>query len=295
MNRRRKIDSREIGLEIGLILGKHLADTEHLHYGYWTDGLEVRFANLPRAQEAYCHFLISHIPQDAKTILDVGCGSGRLALMLSDRGCQVDCVSPSPLLAARARDLLGERSHIFECSFEALETERRYDVVLFSESFQYVRLEKALENSLGFLNDRGHLLVCDFFKRDTEGQSLIGGGHKLARFRDLVAQHPFEAVEDIDITQQTAPTLDVVNDLLVNAGVPIWSLCVRYLDGNYPLLYRSLCKFAQWKYKKKIDRFNRKYLSGARNAQTFARLKSYRLLLYRKAGSGTAGQSAERG
>ncbi len=42
----------------------------HLHYGYWTDGLKVDIANVHIAQENYANFLISHIPKSAKKILD---------------------------------------------------------------------------------------------------------------------------------------------------------------------------------------------------------------------------------
>ena len=158
MNNRKKVDSKEIGLEIGLILSKHFFKTEHLHYGYWTNDLNVEPHNLPIAQDNHSNFIISHIPVEAKTILDVGCGVGRFALKLTNAGYHVDCVSPSPVLTEHAHNLLKNKSYIFECSYEKLQTEDRYDVIVFSESFQYVNLEKALQNSLNFLNDDGYLL-----------------------------------------------------------------------------------------------------------------------------------------
>ena len=80
MNKRRKVDTKEIGLEIGLIIGKHFFHTEYLHYGYWTNDLDINLLNLPQAQENHSNFIISHIPEGTKTILDVGCGVGRFAL-----------------------------------------------------------------------------------------------------------------------------------------------------------------------------------------------------------------------
>ena len=281
MNRPKKVTSKEIGLEIGLLLSRYFLKAEDLHYGYWTSDLDVDFLNLPQAQENHSSFLISHIPDGTKTILDVGCGTGRLALKLVNRGYQVDCVSPSTLLTEYARNLLGNRSHIFECRYEELETENRYDVVLFSESFQYTTLETALQNSLKFLNDGGYLLICDFFKTDAKGKSPLGGGHKLTRFYDLISQYPFEPTKDIDITKRTAPNLEIVNDCLTNVGLPIWNLVVTWLEANYPFL----SKFLKWKYRKKIGNINRKYFSGARNAENFTVFKTYRLLVYRKAGS----------
>jgi len=278
MKKRKKVDSREKGLEIGLILGKHFLKTEHLHYGYWTSNLPVDILNLPEAQENHSNFIISHIPEGTKTILDVGCGVGRLAEKLINMGYRVDCVSPSPVLSEHARALLGNKCHIFERCYEKVQTENRYDVILFSESFHYVNLEKSLQNSLKFLNEGGCLLICDFFRTDAEGKSALGGGHKLAIFYDLISQYPFKLIKDIDITKETAPNLKIVNDLLTNVGLPVWNSVIHFLTSNYPFFSRTL----QWKYKKIIKKINRKYFSGERNAENFLIHKSYRLLLYKK-------------
>ncbi len=278
MKNKKKLDSKEIGLDIGLMLGKYFFRTEHLHYGYWTNDLKLDIHNLPEAQENYSDFVISHIPEGAKTLLDVGSGVGNFALKLINMGYNVDCVSPSPLLTKHARDILGDKSHIFESNYENLNTDNRYDVILFCESFQYINLVTALENSLKFLNNNGYLLICDFFKTDAKGKSVMGGGHRLTKFYDLISRYPFELVKDIDITKETALNLKLVNDFLTNVGLPIVNLCSNFLSTNYPLL----TKLIQWKYRKKIKKIKRKYFSGERNAENFQIYKSYRLFLYRK-------------
>ncbi len=278
MSKRRKVDSREIGLEIGLILTRQFLKTDHLHYGLWPDSMKIDLFNLPRAQENYSDFLISHIPDGAETVLDVGCGVGRFARTLTDRGYAVDCVSPSPRFASHARELLDGKSRVYECRFEMIQTDRRYDIILFSESFQYVHLGKALQNSHGLLSSGGHLLICDFFKTDAEGESALGGGHRLSRFHKIISGHPFRQVEDIDITDQTAPNLALVDDLLKNVGLPTWDLALYFFNHRYPLFSKLL----QWRYRKKIETIHRKYFRGARNAETFAAFKTYRLLLYKK-------------
>ena len=278
MKKRTLPDTREIGLEIGLIFANHFLKTEHLHYGYWPDDLPVELFNLPQAQEKYSDFICSHIPEGTRTLLDVGCGVGRNACKLINRGYQVDCVSPSPVLTEHARTLLGDKSHIFECRYEHLHTENRYDVVLFCESFQYIPLEKALQNSLEFLHDGGYLLISDFFKTDVKGESALGGGHKLSKFYDIISKYSFYPVEDIDMTHETAPNLKIVNDVCINVGLPTWNLIMYYLNTHYPFVSKVL----QWKYRKKINTINRKYFSGERNEENFKLYKSYRLLLYKK-------------
>jgi SAM-dependent methyltransferase len=273
-----KVDSREVGLALGLIAGRYFLKTEDLHYGYWPEGLELTPSNLPRAQELYSDLILSRIPEQTTSILDVGCGAGALAEKLRQRGYQVDAVNPSSYLAAQARARLGPEVIMFECRFEDLQTDRRYDLILFSESFQYIRLGRGLEKTLELLNERGALLICDFFKTTAEGDSVLGGGHRLAKFYERIAQYPFQLVCDLDITAQTAPNLDLVNDGFQKLGKPAWDLILSYLDSNYPYLAR----FLQWKYRDKIAELHRKYFSGERNAANFARFKSYRLMVYQK-------------
>ena len=135
MKKDKKTISREIGLEIGSICGKYFLKLDHLHYGYWTKDLEVDITNVHVAQENYANFLISNIPEGVKKILDVGCGSGQTAEKLIVMGHKVDCVSPSHFLARQTHELLGNSSHVFECSYEDLQTENRYDVILFKGVF----------------------------------------------------------------------------------------------------------------------------------------------------------------
>jgi len=278
MNRRNGKTSREVGLELAAICGKHFFKLEHLHYGYWTDDLEVDISNLHKAQENYTNFLVSHIPDGVTTILDVGCGAGQTAKKLVGGGYHVDCVSPSPFLSKRVRSLLENTSHIFECPYEQLEMEDRYDVILFSESFQYIHLQKALERTYRFLKDDGYLLICDFFKRDVKGNSKLGGGHELKKFYELIAHYPFQLVTDLDITDKTAPNLDIFDNAVKKVGQPALDLGLTFLSGRYPLTV----KFLRWKYRKRISKVCNKYFNGGRTSEDFKRFKAYRFFLYKK-------------
>ncbi len=276
--KKNRIETKELGLLAGLIFGKYFFETENLHFGYWTDDLEVNKHNFAKAQENHSNFIISHIPENTKTILDIGCGVGTLAAKLLNKGFNVDCVSPSPLLTERALEILGDRSTIFKCLFEEMESDKRYDTLLFSESFQYIELSTALRQSLNFLTQGGHLLICDFFKTDAKGRSPIGGGHRLNRFYDAISEYPFEPIKDIDITEQTIPNLDLFNAMLTSVGLPIRKLIFHYFDTNRPLI----SMFLKWKYKEKIEKIDKKYFSDEINAENYKKHNSYRLLLYRK-------------
>ncbi len=278
MKKNKRTVSRSIGIEVGAICSKYFFKSQHLHYGYWTSDLEVDVANVRAAQDNYAKFLISHIPDGVKSILDVGCGSGRMAQMLAELGYRVDCVSPSPYLGEQARGLLGAKSIIFQCFYEELETPNCYDLVLFSESFQYINPEDAINKTLGLLNEGGYVLICDIFKKDTPGKSPLPGGHSLRKFYDTVSEGALEPLEDIDITEQTAPTLDIVNEVFNEVLKPSIDLAQQLVDNRYPVM----SKFLRFLYKKKINKLNRKYFSGVKTGENFKKFKSYRLLLYRR-------------
>lgn len=271
------IESREVGLVIGLAFGKYFLKTDDLHYGYWPEGLELDITNMSRAQENHSDLIISNIPEGAKSILDVGCGAGALAKRLLAKGYSVDCVSPSMLLTREAKKLTGGKAGFFESTYENVETDRKYDLVIFSESYQYINLKKSLEQTVRFLKPGGHMLICDFFETEAKGESALGGGHKLTDFREAVKAFPFAQVRDIDITKQTSPNLVLVDQMLRQLGQPIWDLVHEMLSTNHPAIY----KLAKWKYRKKIDKINSKYFSGARNGENFEKFKTYRLMLFK--------------
>jgi len=275
---RRRV-SRDIGIEVASICSRYFLKSPHLHYGYWTDDLEVDISNLRIAQEDYAQLIISHIPDGVRRILDVGCGSGQIAKTLVDIDYEVDCVSPNHYLSEQARELLGQASHIYQCYYEELQTEKRYDLILFNESFQYIKLEEAIKKTVGFLNQGGYALICDIFKKDTPGKSPLPGGHPLRRFYDIVSEHPLETVTDLDITKETAPTLDIMNDMLNEVIKPTADLARQLLDNRYPVM----SKIVKFMYRKKINNINKKYFSGLKTSENFNKFKSYRLVLYKKA------------
>jgi len=277
--------SHEFGLALGLVVGRYAFKMQDLHYGYWTDDLPVEIQNIAAAQARYTEFLMVRIPQGVRTILDVGCGAGNTARKLLDRWYRVDCVSPNGPLTAAARELLGDRVAFFECRFEDLETDRRYDLILFSESLLFMKLDQALAKALGLLNPGGYLLITDIFKLPAEGKSPIGGGQHLPVFREALGRQPVEIVADEDMTPRIAPTFDVLDQAYRQAIQPSYELLMARLAAKYPWTMR----FLKWKFRSKIERYEHKHFSGRRNGENFKRYKSYRLFLLRKRGGDAAG------
>jgi SAM-dependent methyltransferase len=272
------LSSSEFGLALGLIFGRFFLDMQDLHYGYWPPDLPRVPQNLSVAQAAYTDLLMSHIPRGARSVLDVGCGAGNTARKLLERGYRVDGVSPNSFLTAVARQVLGDRATIFETKFQDLVTDRRYDVVLFSESLLFIPLEQALTKALLLLNSGGHILITDIFRVPAEGKSPIGGGHELPKFRETVSRYPLVQVEDVDMTAGIAPTFDIVNRATLEVIEPAYRLILDRITLKYPLALRLL----RWWFRRKIERYEQKHFSGRRDGANFMKYKSYRLLLFQR-------------
>jgi len=278
MSVKNKVSSQRVGLDIGLAIGRFFLNTEDLHYGYWPKGKTATIQNFAEAQKAHSKLIIYHIPDGTQRILDVGSGSGNLALKLINKGFQVDCVIPSEFLAEQVRAKLGNQSTIHICGFEDVPESEKYDLILFSESFQYVKLGESMVKIMTMLNPGGHLLICDFFRRDVLGKSPMGGGHSWQGFQDIITKHPLKMVTDLDITKETAPTIDLLAKFNADVVTPISEMSGEYLIDHYPRITRLL----QWKFKKRIEKISRIYLSGAVNGYSFKQFKEYHLLVYEK-------------
>jgi len=212
----------------------------------------------------------------------VGCGTGELAKDLQEAGYGVDCVSPNSFFAEQTRVLLGPASHVFECRYEQLQTPDRYDLVLVSESFQYIKLATVFEITFARLEEDGHILICDFFDRQIVAKSPLSGGCPWRKFTETVSQYPLELVEELDITDATAPTMDVLNDAFEQAVRPTVVLTSQLLENRYPWAYKLVTRL----YRRRIDKLTRKYFSGEQISENFKKYKSYRLLVYRKLAAG---------
>ncbi len=278
MSKTKKVSSRKAGLDIGLAIGRFFLNTEDLHYGYWPGEKQATIQNFAEAQEAHSKLIMDHIPQNTKRILDVGSGSGNLALKLLNHGFAVDCVIPSEFLAEQVQAKLNSNSKIHICGFEEIPSENHYDLILFSESFQYVKLKESLEKIADMLNPGGHLLICDFFRRDVQGKSPMGGGHSWVGFNKLVSQYPFELLTDLDITTETAPTIDLLAKFNTDVVTPIADMTGEYFQDHYP----KISKLIKWKFKKRLDKIHDIYLSGSVNGKSFAQFKEYHLLVYKR-------------
>ncbi len=119
-------------------------------------------------------------------------------------------------------------------------------------------------------------MIADFFRTETDGVSPISGGHRLRTFYEQISHLSFIKRTDIDITAETAPTVALFGGAMSKAVRPIWQMSQHYLQCKRPWLFR----FLYWMFRRKIERFERKQLGDAITPESFAKFKSYRIMLY---------------
>lgn len=119
-----------------------------------------------------------------ETVLDAGCGSGRVTSLLLDRlpNGRVIAVDAAPSMVEEARANLGARADVFQAELTALELDEPVDAVFSNAVFHWVPDHDALFASLhGALRAGGRLV----------GQ--CGGAGNVERFHDTARQVGSEA------------------------------------------------------------------------------------------------------
>jgi MPBQ/MSBQ methyltransferase len=276
-----KIDTRAVGLDVGLAFIRWLTGAENLHYGLWT-GQEITASNLKTAQEAYTAKLFGYLPEGRLRILDIGGGAGETARKLIALGHQVEIVVPSAFLAARCRET-AKGAVVHECTFEGFSGTGPFDLCLFSESFQYIPMAESLPKCAALLAPGGQVLIADCFRteaykgRATHGPQP-GGGHRLADFRTAIDGSAFALDAEEDITDAVAPSIDLEQQLfnVIGHGVTRVSDEIR---TKKPAAHWTLTRFIGLFLTSKRRRNLMQRLTGTeRNAEAFRRYNRYLML-----------------
>ncbi len=281
-----KLDTRSMGLDVGLGFVKWLTGAENLHYGLWT-GLDVTAGNLGAAQAAYTEKLFGLLPEGRLHILDVGGGAGETARKLVALGHDVEIVVPSTRLAARCRANVPQ-SRVHVTTFEDFETTEEFDVCLFSESFQYIKLSTALDRALSLLKPRGHILIADCFRSEgfTPGEKtrVVGGGHRIESFRGALSRRPLEVLHEEDITEGVAPSIDLERALFNVIGDTLERVDEELADKRPRtrwLLGRLLSSLISAQRRSRLDARLR---GDERNSTVFVENNRYLMVKLRKRG-----------
>lgn len=207
-----------------------LSKTNYLHFGQWDLGDELNLKNFQKAQENYVKTLLGFVPQGVLTILDVGCGVGGNAIAFSKSGYQVESMSPDPY----QQELFLKNTHgkipFHLTTFEDFSSDKQFDLLLFSESVQYIGLKDLFKKASCLLKPRGYIITSDYYKYEESRDEKNLPGHPLKDFLDEADGNGFKIVKELDITEQILPTLDYGGMVYYNYIKPVLNCILTTLE-----------------------------------------------------------------
>lgn len=174
---------------------------DYLHYGLF-DRPDERIGI---AQERSTELLLSRLPPPPARLLDVGVGLGTTLARLTRGGYETIGITPDDKQVATVRARFGDAVDVRTIRFEDY-PEERFDTVVFQESSQYIASE-ALFAKAAQLTDK--IVLLDEFAAQPEGEL-----HRFGDFMEAAARHRFDVIENVDLTERAAPTIDYFRERL---------------------------------------------------------------------------------
>ncbi|MEM6675303.1 MAG: class I SAM-dependent methyltransferase [Planctomycetota bacterium] len=218
--------------DYGLRLYRDLLGLEHLHFGLWAPEDPRDLEGFRTAQERYMQRLLDRFPEGVRRVLDVGAGTGALSLAARERGYEVEALSPCEHQEKALREKTNGDLPFHLARFQDFEPPHRYDLVVCSESAQYVPRHDLFERAKACLTPDGHLLVCDYFRLQPE--RFYRAAHVLQEFDDAAKESGFRLVEAEDITESVLQTLEVGRDLYDRFVLPLADIARDWASREKP-------------------------------------------------------------
>lgn len=237
-----------------LKLYQDITKSDMLHLGYWNENDPVTLEKLPEAQLRYTDYIINEIPKTVKTILDVGCGTGRVAVKLQELGFSVDCVSPDLLLKEKIEKNYKDKLTLYCSKFEDLQIGKTYDLIMMMESCEYLHIDQAFSQCQKYLNPDGKILISDMFRINNSRD--YKAFHTLDTFRETIKKYGFRISSCHDITLQILPTLELTAGIYHKYMLPIMRTAVESLAYSIEKRknYRYIWKIINFLFRKKIKK-----------------------------------------
>jgi MPBQ/MSBQ methyltransferase len=255
----------------------------YLHYGFWDDPESIdpeqlTLDDMVKAQGRYIEHLASFIPEEVKTILDVGAGIGGNSSYLISKGFEIEALSPDEYQETVFAEKYNGKVKFHRTKFEDFEPEKKYDLVFESESACYIQIEPGWKTAQKTVRDGGYLLASDYFlhHNDGSGDWHIKASHDEKNYMKKAEEYGFKLIREYDQTDNTMPTLDGAKALMERFIFPTVEFSSNYLDNNHPFIL----KLIKNTFGKRVnDKMNQLSLLNSRD---FKKYKRYMIFLFQK-------------
>ncbi len=276
------IEKSKVRVQPVLKLYLDLSKTNYLHFGMWQKGDKLTLENAQKAQERYADNLVSLIPKGVKTILDVGCGVGGNALKLARLGYKVTGICPDPYQEQLFRKVVKGKAKFHLTTLENFRTGEKFDLILMSESVQYIPFKEGLKKISKLLKPGGYLLASDYFKKgNAKGVENLPSSF-LSEYLKAVNEAGFRVVRQRDITSSILPTLEYGSKVYQDYIKPVLSCIVTTMQVHMPPLHWLFNLFMRFRVKGKAVRQIIVNNLVPMDRKAFEKYLTYRMTLIRK-------------
>ncbi|MDX2255810.1 MAG: methyltransferase domain-containing protein [Pseudanabaenaceae cyanobacterium bins.39] len=244
---------------------RDLTGSSYLHYGYWEPipqaDDELTVGKLRQAQENYANHLLSFIPEGINSVLDVGCGNGDNAVALIERGLQVEGLAPDPMQKAnfleRTQNQALFHMHTFQefvINPQQYSPQSCFDLILFSESSQYMSPEMIATGSARLTQSGGYVLLADMLRKDPNyREGMFSNCLVNADLHHEMEKSGFKLLTSDDISAHIVPTLDICVQSFQTFGISTMKYLANLVAIAVPPIYAVLRYFLGNLFKKLIS------------------------------------------
>lgn len=257
-----------------------ILDLKSLHYGYWENPpyTDFTFNEMKSAQGRYTETLVEMIPEGVRDILDVGCGVGDVSHAMAGMGFNVTSLSPD-INHKQYFENNNKNIKFHNQKFENFNGEKKFDLILMSESQNYFDTDIGLTQCRRYLRDGGYLLISGMFRK--ENIPLFDKVRNIEKpYIEEALQYDLNLIYSIDITKNTLPTLHYQEKIYKKYIVPSYEIFRDLLGRGTRFKLFLLKTFFKREYRIIIKSIH--YYEERMNSKLFDKHVKYLRLLFRK-------------
>lgn len=267
------------GFDFELFFATEILGLDSLHYGYWNDE-ELTVENLKIAQKRYTETLLVLIPENVKSVLDIGAGIGDNAKCLLEKGYKVTSITPDKNHIKYFSKISDPNLKFISKKFEDLDIKDKFDLILMSESHNYFEMNMGFNQCVKYLKSGGYLYVSGIFlkNRDTNKDSFFGL-KKISDYIKTAEKYGFTLIKQQDITKNTFPTIIFADKSAKRYIDPTIEALTMYVKSSLGWKLKVF-KLIFWKQIKELTKIQSLYKQRL-NPELFKSRAEYLRLIFR--------------
>lgn len=240
------------------ILSKDYGAFDYLHYGLF----EPDDDDVIKAQRRASELLFSRLPPCPCRILEVGIGLGTTLSTLVKSGYDVTGITPDADQINYAKSVHGADLPVFLRRLEDFSDARKFDLMLFQESAQYIHTTDLFNKALELLADDGQIIIMD--EVTLRPSPTEPGLPARDTYLSMAEALGFELIEQLDLSSQMAPTNVYLVDAVTRYREDLihdLDLSAEEIDGLMSAAQLQQAKYDDGRYGYCFLCFKKKHLS----------------------------------